>query len=72
MGSINLSLQAQAEAAFIEGCNRLAEKYKVKVEIKMDEYLVDFKSEDKEEIVKIAMELDDLYKTVRKRFYGGA
>ena len=70
MSTKNSAIQAQAEAAFIEGCHRLADKYKTTVKINMEEFYVDFGSKREEDIVALAIELSDLYDTIRIRFYG--
>lgn len=72
MTTTSISTQALAEAAFLEGVQRIGSKYKTEVKINYETFVFDFICEDKDQIVQLAMELDDLYKTAQKRFYGGA
>jgi len=62
--------QALAEAAFLEGAQRIGYKYGVKVNINFETFEIDYDCEDVDIIVKLAMELGDLHEIVQKRFYG--
>jgi len=60
--------QALAEAAFLEGVQRIGYKYKTKIDINYEAFTFDFICEDEDQIVQLAMELGDLYEIVQKRF----
>ena len=61
-------LQAQAEAAFIEGAQRLAEQEGVEMRVNAETLQVEFNTTEEQEL-NFALKVAELYDVVHVRFY---